>query len=48
VDGEGQHSGGPAEAHGRASDHPPAIGSDVDGAPMLVGEIEVDVSVALG
>jgi hypothetical protein len=29
--------------HGRASDHPPAIGSDVDGAPVLIGEIEVDM-----
>ena len=37
-----------AAAHGRTSDHPPTIGSDVDGAPVLIGEIEIEVPVMLG
>ena len=40
--------GGPAEAHGWAFDHPPSLGSDIDGAPMLIGKIEIDVSGMLG
>ena len=46
--GQRQHPGGPAEAHRRAFDDPPSVRSDVDGAPVLIGEIEVDVSGMLG
>ena len=35
-------------AHGWAFDDLPPIRSDVDGAPVLIGEIEIDVSGMLG
>src|SRR5262249_61529446 len=43
-----QHARWSAEAHWRASDHAPSIGSDVDGAPLLISEIEIDVAIMLG
>jgi hypothetical protein len=39
-----QHAWGAAEAHGWQADDAPAVGSDFDGAPALIGEIEIDVA----
>jgi hypothetical protein len=36
------------EAHRRAADYPPAIGSDFDGTPAIVGEIKIDATRILG
>ncbi len=36
------------EAHRRAADYPPAIGSDFDGTPVIVGEIKIDATRILG
>src|SRR5260221_8143228 len=33
-----------AEAHGWRADDAPAVGSDLDGAPALIGEIEIDAA----
>src|SRR3984893_8701442 len=46
--GQRQHPGGSAESHGRASHHLPSLGSDIDGAPVLIGKIEIDASGTLG
>ena len=46
-EGQGQHPGRPTKAHRRTFDQPPSIGSDVDGMPVLVGKIEVDVAGVL-
>ncbi len=43
-----QYAGWPAEAHRRASNHAPSIRSDVDGAPLLISEIEIDVAGVFG
>src|SRR5262249_30556863 len=43
-----QHPSRAAEADRRTSDRPPSVGSDLDGTPMLIGEIEIDVSSMLG
>jgi hypothetical protein len=42
-DRQRQHAGRPAKAHRRAFVHSPAVGSDFDGTPMLVGEIKINV-----
>ena len=36
------------EADRRTSDDPPSVGSNLDGTPVLIGEIEIDVSSMLG
>ena len=46
--GSGNIPARPAEAHGRTFNDPPSVRSDIDGAPVLIGEIEVDVSGMLG
>src|SRR5262249_50483256 len=39
-----QHARRAAEAHGRRADDAPSAGSDLDGAPVFIGEIEIDVA----
>ena len=34
---------GNAEAHGRKFNDPPSVRSDIGGAPVLIGEVEVEV-----
>src|SRR5262249_30492370 len=43
-----QHPGWPAEMDRRTFDDQPSVGSDLDGAPMLISEIEINVSSMLG
>ena len=43
-----QHADWAAEADRRASNHAPSIWSDLDHAPLLIGEIEIDVAGMLG
>jgi hypothetical protein len=39
-----QHTRRSAKAHGRRADDAPSVGSDLDGAPAVIGEIEIDVA----
>ena len=48
VEAESPRDGWPAEADRRTSKHAPSIGSDLDRAPLLIGEIEIDVAGMLG
>jgi hypothetical protein len=48
IDGQGQHPGRPPLPHRRASNHPPSVSSNINDAPVLIGEAEVDMSVVLG
>src|SRR5215470_8746883 len=43
-----QHARRSPEAHRRRADDAPAIGADLDGAPEVVGEIEIDLASMLG
>jgi hypothetical protein len=43
-----QHAGRPAEAHRRRADDAPALRSDLDRTPALIGEIEIDVAIVFG
>src|SRR5439155_10703585 len=43
-----QHARRSAEAHWWRADDPPSVGSDLDGAPALIGEVEIDVAGVLG
>jgi hypothetical protein len=43
-DWQRQHARRSAEAHRRRADDAPSVGSDLDGAPALIGEIEIDVA----
>jgi hypothetical protein len=43
-----QHARCSAEAHGRQADDAPSVGPDLDGAPTVIGEIEIDVTPMLG
>jgi hypothetical protein len=36
------------EAHRRAADYPPAVGSEFDGTPVIIGEIKIDATRILG
>jgi hypothetical protein len=42
-----QHARCSAKAHRRRADDAPSVGSDLDGAPALIGEIEIDVALVL-
>ncbi len=46
--GSGNIPAGRRKRTGGRFDHPPSVRSDVDGAPVLIGEIEIDVSGMLG
>ena len=37
--GSGKHAGGPAEPHGRETDHSPPLWANFGGSPMRIGEI---------
>jgi hypothetical protein len=39
-----QHARRAAKAHGRRADDAPSVGSNLNGAPALIGEIEIDVA----
>ena len=39
-----EQAGCSAKAHWRAIDDPPSVGSNLDGAPMLIGEIKIDAA----
>ena len=43
-----EHARRPAEAHRRRADDAPALRSDLDRAPAVIGEIEIDVPRMLG
>ena len=43
--GQGQHSVGAPEPHGRFVNQPPSGGIDLDRLPSVVAEIEIDLPV---
>ena len=43
-DRQRQYARRAAEAHRRRADDAPSVGSDLDGAPALIGEIEIDAA----
>jgi hypothetical protein len=43
-----QHTSGSAKAHWRRSGHSPSIRPDLDHSPVLISEIEVDVTGTFG
>jgi hypothetical protein len=46
-DWQRQHPRRATEAHRRRADDAPSVGSDLDGAPVFIGEIEIDVAGVL-
>jgi hypothetical protein len=43
-----QHTRGSTEPHWRASEHSPAVGTNRNGAPMLIGKIKIEPAGMLG
>ena len=39
-----QHPGRPTKPYWRAFEHSPAIGSDLNGAPVLIGKIQIEAA----